>query len=81
MQRPVYKRIVLKVSGESLSGNNGYGIDAAMISSIAEQVKEVVELTLRLQSSVAVVTSGAVLLEVQKGLTGQQPIIWVCSRQ
>ena len=56
MQRPVYKRIVLKVSGESLSGNNGYGIDAAMISSIAEQVKEVVELNVE----VAIVCGGAV---------------------
>lgn len=44
MEQPVFKRVVLKVSGESLAGQNGYGIDADTISSIAEQVKEVVEL-------------------------------------
>ncbi|MFC5648992.1 UMP kinase [Paenibacillus solisilvae] len=63
MQRPVYKRIVLKVSGESLSGNNGYGIDAAMISSIAEQVKEVVELNVE----VAIVCGGG---NIWRGIAG-----------
>jgi len=59
----VYKRIVLKVSGESLSGNNGYGIDAAMISSIAEQVKEVVELNVE----VAIVCGGG---NIWRGIAG-----------
>lgn len=63
MERPVYKRIVLKVSGESLSGQNGYGIDAAMISSIAEQVKEVVELNVE----VAIVCGGG---NIWRGIAG-----------
>jgi uridylate kinase len=41
MGQPKYKRVVLKLSGEALAGNLGYGIDQDMISSIAEQVKEV----------------------------------------
>ncbi|QYR19742.1 UMP kinase [Paenibacillus sp. sptzw28] len=63
MQSPVYKRIVLKVSGESLSGNNGYGIDAAVIASIAEQVKEVVELNVE----VAIVVGGG---NIWRGIAG-----------
>ncbi|MBJ6363409.1 UMP kinase [Paenibacillus sp. GCM10012307] len=63
MEQPVYKRIVLKVSGESLSGQNGYGIDAAMISSIAEQVKEVVELNVE----VAIVVGGG---NIWRGIAG-----------
>src|SRR5690606_19989753 len=39
-----YRRIVLKLSGEALSGNQGYGIDPKVIKSIADQIKEVVEL-------------------------------------
>src|SRR5690625_1474624 len=39
-----YRRIVLKLSGEALSGNNGFGIDPTVIKSIAKQVKDVVEL-------------------------------------
>ncbi|MGI6686620.1 MAG: UMP kinase [Bacillota bacterium] len=41
MGHPKYKRVVLKLSGEALAGNLGYGIDQDMLSSIAEQVKEV----------------------------------------
>ncbi|MBU8790065.1 MULTISPECIES: UMP kinase [Oceanobacillus] len=39
-----YRRIVLKLSGEALSGEQGYGIDPKVIQSIASQVKDVVEL-------------------------------------
>lgn len=54
LEQPVFKRVVLKVSGESLAGQNGYGIDADMIISIAEQIKEVVELGVQ----VAIVCGG-----------------------
>ncbi len=39
-----YKRVVLKLSGEALAGEQGYGIDPVIIQSIARQIKEVVEL-------------------------------------
>ncbi|MEQ6387857.1 UMP kinase [Bacillaceae bacterium S4-13-58] len=39
-----YRRIVLKLSGEALSGDIGYGIDPKVIQSISTQVKEVAEL-------------------------------------
>jgi uridylate kinase len=35
------KRVILKLSGEALMGNRGFGIDPEINSSIAEQVKEV----------------------------------------
>jgi uridylate kinase len=38
-----YKRILLKLSGESLMGNAGYGIDAERLSEYAEQIKELQE--------------------------------------
>ena len=38
---PVYKRIVLKLSGEALQGRQGYGVDPAVASAIAEEIKEV----------------------------------------
>lgn len=37
-----YKRILLKLSGESLMGNQGYGIDSERLSVYANQVKEAV---------------------------------------
>ncbi len=42
MQSPRYKRVVLKLSGEALAGNSGYGIDPRTLVSIAGQIKEVV---------------------------------------
>jgi len=41
MKKPVFKRVVLKLSGEALQGNQGYGIDYHVINSIARQIKEV----------------------------------------
>lgn len=41
MQKPVYKRIVLKISGEALAGDKGFGIDQDTLNSIAEQIKEI----------------------------------------
>lgn len=40
---PVYKRVVLKLSGEALAGNRGYGIDQDVMSIIALQVKQIRE--------------------------------------
>lgn len=36
-----YKRVLLKLSGESLSGENGFGISLASAHSVAEEIKEV----------------------------------------
>lgn len=41
MTKPVFKRIVLKISGEALQGRLGYGIDYDVTASIARQIKEV----------------------------------------
>lgn len=38
-----YKRILLKLSGESLMGNSGYGIDSERLNEYAEQIKELQE--------------------------------------
>ena len=38
---PAYKRVVLKLSGEALQGEQSYGIDPKIVLSIAHQVKEV----------------------------------------
>lgn len=43
MGEPYYKRVLLKLSGEALAGEQGYGIDPHTITTIANEVKEVVE--------------------------------------
>lgn len=41
MRQPKFKRVILKLSGEALAGELGYGIDQDVLTSIAEQIKEV----------------------------------------
>lgn len=38
-----YKRVLLKISGESLMGKQAYGIDTDMVSRVADEIKGVVE--------------------------------------
>jgi uridylate kinase len=52
--RPVYRRIVLKLSGEALAGGQGYGIDPPMLDRVAAEVRDVAGLGVQ----VAIVIGG-----------------------
>jgi len=54
MAAPAYKRILLKLSGEALMGEDAYGINRSTISRIVNEVKEIVDLGVQ----VAVVIGG-----------------------
>jgi uridylate kinase len=41
---PVYRRIVLKLSGEALAGDLGYGIDPPVLERVAAEIRDVVGL-------------------------------------
>lgn len=42
MSKPIYKRILLKLSGEALQGNEGFGIDPSILDRIALEIKELI---------------------------------------
>ena len=44
MAKPAFKRILLKLSGEALMGDDAYGINRGTITDIVAQVKEIVDL-------------------------------------
>ncbi len=44
MSKPKYKRVMLKLSGESLAGASGFGIDFKVATRIAEEIKELVDM-------------------------------------
>jgi uridylate kinase len=44
MSKPVYKRILLKLSGEALMGSDSYGINRETLDNIVAEIKEVVAL-------------------------------------
>ena len=49
-----YKRVLLKLSGEALSGGADYGIDTIILSKLAKQIKQVMEMGV----TVAIVVGG-----------------------
>ncbi|NLK62564.1 MAG: UMP kinase [Fusobacteria bacterium] len=61
--KPVYKRVLLKLSGEALMGEQDFGISSDVIASYASQIKEVVELGVE----VAIVIGGG---NIFRGLSG-----------
>ena len=59
-----YKRVVLKLSGESLAGSQGYGIDPVTVDVISKQVVEVANKGIQ----VAIVVGGG---NIWRGLSGK----------
>ena len=58
-----YKRVLLKLSGEALAGDQGYGIDPRVVDDLAEQIGAVVKDGVR----VAIVVGGG---NIFRGLAG-----------
>lgn len=54
MKQPLYKRILLKLSGEALIGNQGFGIDPDMIKYVADEIRSVIDIGVQ----VAIVVGG-----------------------
>lgn len=63
--KPKYRRILLKLSGEALGGEAGFGINAQEIQSMAEQVREVRDLGVQ----VVIVLGGG---NIFRGLAGSE---------
>jgi len=62
MPSAVYKRIVLKLSGEALQGKKSHGIDHSFLVSIARQIKEIKDLNVE----VALVLGGGNIFRGQE---------------
>ena len=44
MAKPVYKRVLLKISGEALGGDKGTGLDFQVIGSVCDVIKECLDM-------------------------------------
>ncbi|TRZ94755.1 UMP kinase [bacterium] len=62
MKQPIYKRVVLKLSGEALQGKGYHGIDNQTLISIAHQIKEIRKLNV----DVAIVLGGGNIFRGQE---------------
>lgn len=60
-----YKRVLLKLSGEALAGEKGFGIDPETVKKVAEELKEVYALG----AEIAIVCGGG---NIWRGVTGEK---------
>ena len=65
MVEPKYKRVVLKLSGEALAGQTGFGINPPTIKEIVKEIKEVHDLGVQ----IAIVVGGG---NIWRGVTGEE---------
>lgn len=65
--KPAYKRILLKLSGEALMGEDNFGINRTVLARMVEEVKSVVELGVEVG---IVVGGGNIFRGVALGATG-----------
>jgi uridylate kinase len=64
MKKPVFKRVVLKLSGEALQGKSGSGIDFGVVAAIAKRLKEIRELGVQ----IAIIIGGG---NIFRGTSGE----------
>ncbi len=67
VEQPVYKRILLKLSGEALMGDDSFGINRGVLTRMVEEIKSVVELGVEVG---VVVGGGNIFRGVALGATG-----------
>jgi uridylate kinase len=48
MDQPVYRRVLLKLSGEALMGKRSFGIDPGIVSDIAQEIADVIAMNVQL---------------------------------
>ena len=73
-----YKRIILKLSGESLAGDQGFGINPTVVEAIAKQIKKVHEEGVDVAIVVGVAISGVDFPAVPRAWIELRLITWVC---
>lgn len=59
-----YKRVLLKISGEALAGENGFGLDEKTIANISENIKKIVDMGVQ----VSIVVGGG---NIWRGRSGE----------
>lgn len=74
--KPKYERVILKISGEALAGENKFGLDEEMLGQVARQVKEIHDIGVQ----VAIVVGGGNFggAGPARAWTGPPQTTWAC---
>ncbi len=69
MENLIYKRVLLKISGEAMMGDKGYGIDSSTVDFIAKEIKEAVS---RRVEVAVVIGGGNIFRGVEASVKGME---------
>ena len=69
-----YTRVVIKISGEALAGENGFGLNNTVIAGVVEQIAKVRNMGIQIG---IIIGGGNVRARIW---TERLPTIWVCSQ-
>ena len=77
--KPAYQRVMLKISGEALMGDQGFGLHPPTVQRIAEEVKSVHDMGVE----ICMVIGGGNIFRglagsAPRGWSAQPPITWGC---
>jgi uridylate kinase len=67
--QPIYKKILLKLSGEALMGDQSYGIDPATVQFMAAEIKKVYDMGLQIS---VVIGGGNIFRGVEASVKGME---------
>ena len=70
-----YTRVVIKISGEALAGENGFGLNNAVIAGVVEQIAKVRNMGIQ----IGIIIGGGNFWRGRQGAE-RLPAIWVCSQ-
>jgi hypothetical protein len=77
-RKPVYKRILLKLSGEALMGDKSYGLDPDTVRFMAEEIRKVFKMGVQVA---VVIGGGNIFRGVEASLKGMERLrrfTWAC---
>ena len=79
MEKPKYRRVLLKISGEALAGDKHFGLDFGVIGQVTDVIKECVEAGVQM----GIVIGGGNFWRGVKNGEGyiertRAPTTWVC---
>jgi uridylate kinase len=77
MSDPVYRRVIVKLSGEALSAANGFGVDQATVERVASDLAAAAKLGIELG---VVVGGGNIFRGVEVSARGVSATPWEGSR-
>ena len=79
MEKPKYRRVLLKISGEALAGDKHFGLDFGVIGQVTDVIKECVEAGVQMGIVIGGGNFWRGVKTARATSSAPAPTTWVCS--